>query len=128
MKKHSKEIVAVIIAGVWIGMNEFIRNQVVFLSDWMDIYAKRGDIFPGFPANSVVWVIWSLSLAYLIFVLHKKFSIYQTVVVAWASTFVMMWMALANLDGLPTSILPVAVFWSIAEVAIATKIIDKMSK
>jgi hypothetical protein len=128
MKNHSKEAFAIGLAGIWIGVNEFIRNQVVFLSDWMDIYTRRGDIFPGFPANSVVWIIWSLSLAYLIFVLHKKFSVYQTVVIAWASTFIMMWMALANLDGLPTSIIPVATIWSILEVAVAVVIIDKLSK
>ncbi len=83
--------------------------------------------FPAEPANGAVWGIWSLCLAIFIFILSKKYTLFQTTALAWFSGFIFMWLVIGNLGVLPLQILPYAVPLSFLEVLIAAWLIKELS-
>ena len=68
-----RNVLAVVVSGVWIILSEFVRNEFFFKSKWMDHYAKLGLSFETLPINGILWTLWSFGQAYLIFRLLKKF-------------------------------------------------------
>ena len=120
-----KSILSIIIAGIWITVSEFVRNELLFKGYWLDHYRAMGLEFKTLPLNGVFWMIWSFALAYLIFRLQKKFSAVETILLAWLAAFVMMWLTIYNLQVLPLTLLIFAVPLSLFEVAVATFIISK---
>jgi len=122
-----KKIIAITVAGIWITVSEFARNELLFKSYWVDLFASLGLRFETLPVNGILWMIWSFVLAYVIYRLMQKFSFRETVCLAWLTSFVMMWIALYNLQVLPLRLLIVAVPLSLLEVAVAGLLIKKFS-
>ena len=120
--------IAVISMTIWISLSEFLRNQILFLSHWEDLYRNLGLTFPSRPINGALWGLWSLLLAVSIFYLAKKFSFQNTVTIAWLMGFVMMWVVIGNLGVLPIKLLLFAVPLSLLEVIGAVFIVKKMTK
>ncbi|MBN2045564.1 MAG: hypothetical protein JW757_11130 [Anaerolineales bacterium] len=112
----------VFLAGMWVGLSEFVRNELLLKSHWVSHDQQLGLIFPSSPVNAIIWVIWSFVFVGLIFVLLQKFSSMQTTLLAWVFGFFMMWLVVWNLDVLPLSILPLAVPLSILETFLAAYI------
>ena len=96
-----KSAVPVLVATAWVGASEFIRNQVLFNSYWVDHYAGLGLVFPGKPINGVSWGIWSLLFAGAVYVIARKFTLVQTTLLAWCVGFVLMWIVIGNLGNDP---------------------------
>jgi len=111
-----KKIIAVVLATVWISAMEFVRNQLIFKSIWVEHYEKMGLVFPSDPGNGAVWGIWSLCFALAIFIISRKFSFWQSTLLAWFVGFVLMWLVIGNMDVLPYGILPYAIPLSFIEV------------
>lgn len=109
----------VFLAGMWIGISEFVRNEVIFKSYWLGHYQQLGIDFPDAPVNAAVWMLWSFVFAAVIFSLSRKFSLWQTTALAWVAGFVMMWLVIGNLNVLPISLLVFAVPLSILEAFLA---------
>jgi hypothetical protein len=122
-----RKVWAVLIATLWISLSEFVRNEFLLKSYWVDHYADLGLKFPSEPVNGMVWGIWSLCFAILIYLLSRKFEFWQTVVISWFAGFVLMWIVIGNMAVLPLGILPVAVPLSLLEAFLATWIIGKVS-
>lgn len=122
-----KSILPITVTGIWIGISEFVRNEFLFKSYWVEHYESLGLTFETLPVNGVLWVAWSLFLAFLIYTLLQKFSFKETTLLAWLSAFVMMWITGFNLQVLPVSLLIFAVPLSILEVLIAGWIIQKLT-
>lgn len=120
-----KSILPIILAGIWITVSEFVRNEFLLKGYWLDHFQAMGLEFKTLPINGILWMIWSFALAYLIFMLHKKFSFMQTILLAWLPAFVMMWLTVYNLQVLPLALLIFAVPLSLVEVAIAALIIAR---
>jgi hypothetical protein len=120
-----KAILPIILAGAWITASEFIRNEFLFKSYWVDHFKTLNLKFETHPVNGVLWMIWSFILALVIYQLLDKFSFIQTLIVAWLAAFVMMWITIYNLQVLPLMLLLPAVPLSILEVIIAQVIINK---
>ncbi len=122
-----KVIFPIVVATVWISISEFVRNEILVKSDWVEHYKKLGLVFPSEPVNGAMWGVWSLCLAIAIFVIAKKFSLMQTTLLAWFVGFVLMWLVIWNLNVLPVTILVFALPLSLLEVFLASFIIKKMT-
>jgi hypothetical protein len=66
MRIMKNAVMATVCAGLWIGFSEFLRNELLFKSFWLEKYESLGLTFPSTPINNAVWVVWSFVLAGLI--------------------------------------------------------------
>lgn len=120
-------VLAVFAAGVWINVSEFLRNEMLFKQQWVDKYNDLGLSFPSAPVNGMMWGIWGFLFAACIVFLMRKLTAVETFAVGWTLAFVLMWIVIWNLSVLPPGLLPVAVPWSLVEVAGAVLIAKKVS-
>ncbi len=114
-----KRIIAVMVSGFWISLSEFVRNELLFKSYWLEKYRDLGLIFPSATINNMIWGIWSFLMAILIVYLVGKLRLADTIIVTWLMAFVMMWLVIGNLNVLPLRLLIPAVPLSILEVTLA---------
>lgn len=128
MGNFKKTILPILAATVWIIVSEFLRNELLFKSYWIRHYENLGVIFPSEPMNGAIWGLWSLLFAVSIFVVSQKFSLLQTTLLSWLYGFVLMWVAIGNLNVLPQGLLSYAVPLSLLETFLATLIIKKLTK
>jgi hypothetical protein len=111
-----RAVLAILLAGVWVNLCEFARNQLLLLPLWQAHYQGMGLTFPAKPLNAAVWVAWAFVMAAMILVISRRFGLWATFVIGWVASFVMMWLAIGNLSVLPFGILPIAVPFSLVEV------------
>lgn len=116
----------VFLATLWISLSEFTRNELLFKSLWENHYKSMGLEFPSAPINGAMWGVWSLLFAITIFIFSRKFSLIQTVALAWFVGFVMMWVVIGNLGVLPYKLLIYAIPLSMLESFIAALIFKKL--
>jgi hypothetical protein len=110
-----RTILAIVGAGIWVGVCEFVRNQFLLASQWQNHYREMGLEFPSKPANGAMWMVWSFLMAGTIFAISRRFNLWQTTFIAWVMGYVMMWAVIWNLAVLPVGILPVAIPFSFVE-------------
>ena len=122
-----KTILPIFSAAVWISISEFVRNEFLVKSYWLQHYQKLGIVFPSEPVNGAVWGVWSLLLAIVIFIMSKKFSLIETALLSWFVGFVLMWVVIGNLGVLPQGLLLIAVPLSLLETYLATFIIKRFT-
>jgi len=127
MKLIKKTILPILLATIWISISEFARNEFLVKSYWTKHYQDLGLNFPSEPVNGAVWGIWSLLFAVAVFIMAKKFTLFQTTFLSWFVAFVLMWVVIGNLGVLPYSLLFYAVPLSILESFVASWIIKKLS-
>jgi hypothetical protein len=116
---------SIILVGGWIGASEFIRNELLFKSFWLDKYNSLGLDFPSSMINNLVWAIWSFTLAGLIIYLSEKLSFRSSIIVTWLFAFGMMWLVIGNMNVLPYRLLIFALPLSLIEVIVAILISKK---
>jgi hypothetical protein len=126
MKLLRNTILPILLATVWISMSEFARNEFIVKSYWTKHYVSLGLTFPSAPVNGAVWGIWSLLFAITIFILAKKFTLWQTTFLSWFVGFAMMWVVIGNLGVLPYGLLLLAIPLSLLEAFLAALIIKKI--
>jgi hypothetical protein len=119
MKILKNTILPVLLATLWVSISEFVRNQLIFKSYWVEHYQKMGLTFPAEPINGAMWGVWSLLFAITVFILAKKFNLWQTTLFAWFIGFVLMWVVIGNLGVLPYGLLVFAVPLSFLEAFLA---------
>ncbi len=122
-----KAFFAILLSSVWVSGSEFLRNELLFKSYWLDHFSGLGLIFPSDLINGAIWGIWSIFMASMIFIFSRKFSLWKTTAISWISFFIMMWLVIGNLGVLPWRLLWIAVPWSILEVILATFISMKVA-
>ena len=125
MKLFKNTILPVLLATIWISVSEFLRNEFLVKSYWTSHYERLGIVFPSEPMNGAIWGLWSLLFAVAIFIISKKFSLWQTAFLSWFVGFVLMWVVIGNLGVLPSGLLYIAVPLSILEALLAALIIKK---
>lgn len=121
-------MLAVVLAGVWVGLCEFVRNQLLLVSQWQSHYRGLGLEFPSRAVNGIMWMVWSFLMAGATFAVSRRFGIWQTMLIAWILGYLMMWVVIWNLLVLPVGILPVAVPFSLVEAFGAAFICRKLAK
>lgn len=127
MGHFRKTVLPILAATIWISISEFVRNEMLVKSYWVEHYKSMGLIFPSEPINGAIWGLWSLLFATAIFIISKRFSLAQTTLLSWFVGFVLMWVVIGNLGVLPIGILYFAVPLSLLEAFIAASIIKKLS-
>ncbi|MBN2464869.1 hypothetical protein JXD38_04515 [candidate division WOR-3 bacterium] len=123
-----KTVLAVVVAGIWVGLCEFVRNQFLLVSQWQSHYQGMGLEFPAGPVNGMMWMLWSFLTAGTTFVISRRYNLWQTTVIAWVMGYVMMWVVIWNLAVLPMGTLPVAVPFSFVEALGAAFICRRLAK
>lgn len=126
MKFLRKIILPITAAAVWISISEFLRNEFLLKSYWTSHYNGLGLTFPSEPKNGAIWGLWSLFYAILIYILSRKFDVFQTTLISWFAAFVLMWVVIANLSVLPSGLLYIAIPLSLLEAFIASWIVQKL--
>lgn len=121
-----KRFLAVLVAGVWINISEFMRNELLLKTHWTEHYESLGLSFPSEPINGAVWGIWGFLFAIAIAALSRKFSLGAAFLWAWIMGFVLMWLVTGNMLVLPFSILPYAIPLSLLETGLALWLILKI--
>ncbi len=121
-----KTIIPILLATIWISISEFVRNELLLKSFWVEHYQKLGLTFPSELINGAVWGLWSLLFAISIFIISKKFSLTATTFLSWFVGFVLMWVVIGNLNVLPYRILIYAIPLSLLEAFVAALIIRKL--
>jgi len=122
-----KTILPVLLATIWISISEFVRNEFLLKTYWTEHYQSLGIVFPAEPINGAIWGLWSLLFAIAIFIISKKFSLFQTTMLSWFVGFVLMWVVIGNMGVLPKGILYIAIQLSLLEAFLASFIIKKLS-
>ena len=122
MNLKYRNIIAVILTGIWVNASEFLRNEVLLKTYWINYYQSLGMTFPSTPQNGVIWVIWGFLFATAIYILSQRFSLLHAALLSWFVGFVLMWMVMWNLNVLPTTILVYAIPLSLLETFIGTYI------
>ena len=127
MNLQFRNIMAVILTGIWVNASEFFRNEVLLKKYWIDHYQSLGMTFPSEPKNGMIWVAWGFLFAIAIYLISRKFNLIQTTLISWFMAFVLMWVVTWNLNVLPSAILIYAVPLSLLEAFIGSYICIKMS-
>lgn len=118
---------AVVFATIIISVSEFVRNEFLLKSYWVDHYAGLGLVFPSEPVNGAIWGFWSLLFAIAILLISRRFTLAQTTGLAWFVGFVLMWVVTANMSVLPLRILVFAIPLSILETFLAALVITRVA-
>jgi len=122
MANFRKSIWQIVIVSIWINVSETLR-WVLFSKPHLDSHYKSINIIlPDNPINNVLWLIWGIIIAVMIFILSKKYTLVQTTFIIWVTVFVMHWIALWNSAVFPASILWVVVPLSFIEIFIGALI------
>lgn len=121
-----KFLLAVLLAGIWVNISEFVRNELLIKNLWLDGFKQLGLNFPSAPVNGAVWGTWAFILVTVLAVLTTKFDALKSTLIAWVLGFVLFWLAFWNLGFLPRGLLVWAVPWSFIEVYIAALICKKI--
>jgi len=126
MKQFKTIILPVFLATVWISISEFVRNQFLLKSLWIKHYKELGLTFPTDPVTAAGWGIWSLMFAVAVFIIARKFTLWEATFLSWFVAFPMMWLVLGNLAVLPHMLILYALPFSLLESFIATLIVKKI--
>ena len=122
-----KTILPILLSTIWISISEFVRNELLVKSYWIEHYQKLGLVFPSEPIDGAAWGLWSLLFAISIFIISKKFSLLETFLLSWLVGFVLMWVVISNLNVLPYGTLIYAIPLSLLEAFVATLIVKRLS-
>jgi hypothetical protein len=128
MKLRYRHFLAVLFTGLWVNTSEFLRNNLLLKSAWVDHYQSLGLVFPSAPLNAAVWVGWGFLLSISIYAISRKFSVVQTALIVWFMGFVLMWVVIWNLNVLPRAILASAIPLSLVEVFVGSYICAVFAK
>jgi len=126
MKAIKTTIFPILLATVWISISEFVRNEFIVKSYWLEHFKSLGIVFPSEPVNGAVWGIWSLLFAIAIFIISRKFTLLQTTLLSWFVGFVLMWFVIGNLGVLPFGLLYLGIPLSLLEAFLASLIVHKL--
>lgn len=118
-------LLSLALAGLWITLSEFLRNEILFKGQWVARYAALGLTFETRPLNGILWTVWSFALAFVLDQLMGRFSFKSAVALTWLAAFVLMWITLFNLQVLPPRLLLAAVPLSLLEVVVAGLVLAK---
>ena len=122
-----KIVLPILITGIWINGSETIRWIFLVKSYWVAHYQNMGLVFPDKPVNGIVWMIWGFLFAVVVFIISRKFNLWQTTFLSWLVAFVMLWIVLFNVAVLSIPILLFVVPLSLLETFVGALICKKLS-
>jgi hypothetical protein len=125
MANIKKTIWQILLVSIWINVSETLR-WMLFSKPYINKhYQTINLVLPNEPINGIIWLIWGIIIAVMIFIISKKFTVLQTTFIIWVIVFVMHWFALWNFAVLPINILWLVVPLSLIEVYVGALICKK---
>ena len=98
MKDFKKAIWQVIILSIWINLAETIR-WIAFAKPYFVNHTQNMNIEqPSGPLYLIIWFVWGVLLALLIYIISRKFSFIETTIIIWLSVYSGIWIMLFNLS------------------------------
>ncbi len=82
MNHTFRGILAVALTGIWVNASEFVRNEVLLKTYWVDHYRSLRMTFPSEPQNGMMWIAWGLLFAIAIYFISRKFNLIQTTLIS----------------------------------------------
>lgn len=128
MKTVKEVVLPVLVATIWINVSEFVRNEFILKSYWINHYHSLGITFPSEPINGAIWGVWSFIFAIVIYTLAKKFTLFETTLLSWVIGFAMTWLVIGNMGVLPAALLIYAIPLSLLESFLAAYIVYRLKK
>ena len=128
MKTFKNVILPILITGIWINISETVRWVLIIENYWIEKYDSLNLAFPNETTNMIIWMVWGFLFATSIFILSKKFSVFQTTLLSWMMAFVMMWIVVWNVGVLPLEMLWINIPLSLLEAFIGAIICIKYLK
>ena len=123
-----KTIIPVLITGFWINISESVRWILLIEPYWIEKYQELNVTFPNETINMIAWMIWGFFYGTTIFILSRKFNLFQTTLISWFVAFAMMWVVVWNVGVLPTGMLWINIPLSLIETLIGALICIKLFK
>lgn len=123
-----KTIVPILVTGIWINISETLRWMFLVESFWLEKYQDLNLSFPNETINMIVWMLWGFCHATVIFILSRKYNLFQITFLSWFVAFVMMWLVVWNVGVLPTGMLWFNVPMSLLEAFIGAYICIRFFK
>jgi hypothetical protein len=109
MANFKKTIWQILLISLWINIFETFR-WILFAKPDIDMHFKAINlVLPNEPLNNILWLIWGIIIAVMIFIISQKFKVLQTTFIVWVMVYVTPWIALWNFSVLPINILWLAV-------------------
>jgi hypothetical protein len=88
MKTLKTIFLPIVLSALWISISEFVRNEILLKSFWLEHYQSLGLVFPSEPVNGAIWGVWSLALATSIYIISRRFSLWPAIFITWFMAFV----------------------------------------
>lgn len=109
MKKYQKTIWQIFLVSIWINIFETLR-WILFAKPDIEVYFKSNNfLLPNESLNNILWLVWGVIIAVMIFIISKRYKVLQTTFIIWITVYVMHWIALWNMAVLPIKILFLAI-------------------
>jgi len=86
-----RTIIPILITGIWINLSETVRWMLLVEPYWIEKYENLNLAFPNETVNLIAWMVWGFCHASIIFILSKRFNLFQTTILSWFVAFAMMW-------------------------------------
>jgi len=126
MKNLKKAIWQILLVSLWINIFETLR-WILFAKPDIDMYFKTANlVLPNETINNILWIVWGIIIAVMIFIISKRFKVLQTTFIVWLTVYVMHWIALWNMAVLPINILWLAVPLTFINVLVGALICAKL--
>ena len=90
-----KLVLATLAAGIWVNVNEFLRNELLLKRVWVDKFDSLGLLFPAEPVNGALWVLWGFIFAACIVAVARNSTFVSATALSWVFGFVLMWIVIA---------------------------------
>jgi len=126
MTRMAKSAWHILLLAVWINISETVR-WVLFSKPKFDaVFHDHGQVMPDQPINNILWMVWGVIIAGIVYFLSAKFTVVKTTLTTWCAVCVTVWIVMWNLAVLPPGLLIVAVPLSLFEIYIAALIAQKL--
>ncbi len=126
MTSQVKPVWQVLVLAVWINLAETVRWMAYTKPRFDALYQSKGLELPNGPINGILWMAWGVTIAFIVFMLARKFTLLQTTLLAWLGAFLLVWIVLWNSAVLPVEILPVVAPLSLVTVLVAAFIAKRL--
>lgn len=109
MANFKKTIWQILLVSLWINISETLRWMIFAKPDIDNHFKAANLVLPNEAINNILWLIWGIIIAVMIFVISKKYKVLQTTFIVWIIVYVTHWIALWNFSVLPINVLWLAV-------------------
>ena len=127
MTNFKKASWQILLVSLWINIFESLR-WMLFAKPDIDMHFKTANlVLPNQPINNILWLVWGIIIAVMIFIISKKYKVVQTTFIVWITVYVMHWIALWNFAVLPINILWLAIPLTFINVLVGAFICTKFT-